>query len=300
MDDQSERERGLFRDWAVRKPWAPGAKNADKTLAPADETDGAHDPVLEAFNALAATDPDGEAAAAEESQEASAEDAPAATAVAVAEPEAPTVEPDPPAAEEPSPPAEAAPPAPAAAAPPIPVASAAMPEGSWNPEPVRGPGRAEKAGEKLSHVNERGEARMVDVTEKEDTDREAVAEGYVTMQASTLKLVMGGALAKGDVLSTARIAGIMAAKRTSDLIPLCHPLALTGVDVDFEIGDDSIAITATVRTTDRTGVEMEALTAVSVAALTLFDMIKAVDPAARIDDIRVVRKEGGKTGLWTR
>jgi hypothetical protein len=133
----------------VRKPWAPGAKNADKTLAPADETDGAHDPVLEAFNALAATDPDGEAAAAEESQEASAEDAPAATAVAVAEPEAPTVEPDPPAAEEPSPPAEAAPPAPAAAAPPIPVASAAMPEGSWNPEPVRGPGRAGKAVEAL-------------------------------------------------------------------------------------------------------------------------------------------------------
>jgi cyclic pyranopterin monophosphate synthase len=101
-------------------------------------------------------------------------------------------------------------------------------------------------------------------------------------------------------VATARIAGILAAKRTSDLIPLCHPLALTGVDVDFEIGDDSIGITATVRTTDRTGVEMEALTAVSVAALTLYDMIKAVDPAAHIDDIRVLRKEGGKTGTWTR
>jgi cyclic pyranopterin monophosphate synthase len=299
MDDQSERERGLFRDWAVRKPWAPGAKNADKTLAPADETDGAHDPVLEAFNALAATDPDGEAAAAEESQEASAEDAPAATAVAVAEPEAPTVEPDPPAAEEPSPPAEAAPPAPAAAAPPIPVASAAMPEGSWNPEPVRGPGRAEKAGEKLSHVNERGEARMVDVTEKEDTDREAVAEGYVTMQASTLKLVMGGALAKGDVLSTARIAGIMAAKRTSDLIPMCHPLAITGVTVDLApSGEGRLRIEASVRTTGKTGVEMEALTAVTVAALTVYDMAKAVDRGMRIEGVRLLEKRGGKSGDW--
>jgi cyclic pyranopterin phosphate synthase len=107
-------------------------------------------------------------------------------------------------------------------------------------------------------------------------------------------------LPKGDALATARIAGILAAKRTSDLIPLCHQLALTGVDVEFEVGTTDVAITATVRTTDRTGVEMEALTAVSVAALTLYDMLKAVDPAARIDDIRVLSKEGGKTGSWNR
>ncbi|MDT0440911.1 cyclic pyranopterin monophosphate synthase MoaC, partial [Streptomyces doudnae] len=113
-------------------------------------------------------------------------------------------------------------------------------------------------------------------------------------------LIASGGLPKGDALATARVAGIMAAKRTPDLIPLCHQLALTGVDVDFDAREAAVAITATVRSTDRTGVEMEALTAVSVAALTLYDMIKAVDPAARIDDIKVVRKEGGKTGLWER
>lgn len=107
-------------------------------------------------------------------------------------------------------------------------------------------------------------------------------------------------LPKGDALATARVAGIQAAKRTSELIPLCHQLALTGVDIDFDVAESDIEITATVRSTDRTGVEMEALSAVSVAALTLYDMIKAVDPAARIDDIRVLRKEGGKTGMWTR
>ena len=141
---------------------------------------------------------------------------------------------------------------------------------------------------------------MVDVTAKDVTDRMAVAAGTVRTRADVVAMITANGLPKGDALATARVAGILAAKRTSDLVPLCHPLALTGVDVDFEIGDDSIAITATVRTTDRTGVEMEALTAVSVAALTLFDMIKAVDPAARIDDIRVLRKEGGKTGAWTR
>ena len=141
---------------------------------------------------------------------------------------------------------------------------------------------------------------MVDVSGKDVTKRTAVASGMLHTTAEVVDLISAGGLPKGDALATARVAGILAAKRTSDLIPLCHPLALTGVDVDFDIGDDSIAITATVRTTDRTGVEMEALTAVSVAALTLFDMIKAVDPAARIDDIRVLRKEGGKTGLWTR
>ena len=292
MDDQSERERGLFRDWAVRKPWTPGARNADKTLAPADETDAGHDPVLEAFNALAATDPDGEApTTGAATQEAVAEDAPAAPAVAVAETESPA-EPEPSVAEESPLAAEAAP---AAAVPPIPVASAAMPEGSWNPEPVRNQGRAEK----LSHVNERGEARMVDVTEKEDTDREAVAEGYVTMQASTLKLVMGGALAKGDVISTARIAGIMGAKRTSDLIPMCHPLAITGITVDLvPSGEGRLRIEASVRTTGKTGVEMEALTAVTVAALTVYDMAKAVDRGMRIEGVRLLEKRGGKSGEW--
>ncbi len=145
---------------------------------------------------------------------------------------------------------------------------------------------------------------MVDVTAKDVTSRTAVAAGTLQTTADVVALIASGGLPKGDALATARVAGILAAKRTSDLIPLCHQLALTGVDVDFEIGDASrqgqIAITATVRSTDRTGVEMEALTTVSVAALTLYDMIKAVDPAARIDDIRVLRKDGGKTGTWTR
>ena len=137
---------------------------------------------------------------------------------------------------------------------------------------------------------------MVDVTGKDATKRTAVAAGTLRTRADVVELIATGGLPKGDALATARVAGILAAKRTSDLIPLCHQLALTGVDVDFEIGQAEVAITATVRSTDRTGVEMEALTAVSVAALTLYDMLKAVDPAARIDDIRVLRKEGGKTG----
>ncbi|WP_275085072.1 cyclic pyranopterin monophosphate synthase MoaC [Mycolicibacterium holsaticum] len=156
------------------------------------------------------------------------------------------------------------------------------------------------AGGRLSHVDETGAAHMVDVTAKHATLRTAVAAGTVSTRADVIALIASGGLPKGDALATARIAGILAAKRTSDLIPLCHQLALTGVDVDFEIGDAEVAITATVRSTDRTGVEMEALTAVSLAALTLYDMIKAVDPAARIDNVRVLRKEGGKTGTWTR
>ena len=115
-----------------------------------------------------------------------------------------------------------------------------------------------------------------------------------------MQLISAGGLAKGDALATARVAAILAAKRTSDLIPMCHPLALTGVDVEFAVGEKDVDITATVRSTDRTGVEMEALTAVSVAALTLYDMIKAADPAARIDDIRVLRKDGGRSGFWSR
>jgi cyclic pyranopterin monophosphate synthase len=153
---------------------------------------------------------------------------------------------------------------------------------------------------RLSHLDEHGAARMVDVTDKAATTRTAVAAGRVHTTGEVVALIASGGLPKGDALATARVAGILAAKRTSDLIPLCHHLALTGVDIDFEIGDTVVGVTASVRTTDRTGVEMEALTAVSVAALTLYDMIKAVDPAASIDAVRVLRKEGGKTGVWTR
>ncbi|GJJ17758.1 cyclic pyranopterin monophosphate synthase MoaC [Mycolicibacterium mageritense] len=152
----------------------------------------------------------------------------------------------------------------------------------------------------LSHLDESGAAHMVDVTAKDVTKRTAVAEGTLLTRPDVVALIASGGLPKGDALATARVAGILAAKRTPDLIPLCHQLALTGADVDFDVRDAAVGITATVRSTDRTGVEMEALTAVSVAALTLYDMIKAVDPAARIDQIQVVRKEGGKTGLWER
>jgi cyclic pyranopterin monophosphate synthase len=160
-------------------------------------------------------------------------------------------------------------------------------------------GRVADAGP-LSHIDDQGAAHMVDVTAKEATKRTAVAAGSLRTSAQVVELIAAGGLPKGDALATARVAGILAAKRTSDLIPLCHQLALTGVDVDFTVGATDIDITATVRSTDRTGVEMEALTAVSVAALTLYDMIKAVDPAARIDDIRVLRKDGGRQGTWER
>lgn len=162
------------------------------------------------------------------------------------------------------------------------------------------PAGAGSSAPRLSHLDDTGAAHMVDVTAKAPTKREAIAAGVLWTRTDVVAKIAAGGLPKGDALATARVAGIMAAKRTSDLIPLCHQLALTGVDVDFDIGEAHIDITATVRTTDRTGVEMEALTAVSVAALTLYDMIKAVDPAARIGDIRVLRKEGGKTGVWTR
>ncbi|WP_425489092.1 cyclic pyranopterin monophosphate synthase MoaC [Mycobacterium vicinigordonae] len=141
---------------------------------------------------------------------------------------------------------------------------------------------------------------MVDVTAKDTTRRIAVAAGALRTSSTVVALISTGGLPKGDALATARVAGILAAKRTSDLIPLCHQLALTGVDVEFTVGTSDIEINATVRSTDRTGVEMEALTAVSVAALTLYDMIKAVDPAARIDDVRVLSKEGGRSGSWVR
>jgi cyclic pyranopterin monophosphate synthase len=152
----------------------------------------------------------------------------------------------------------------------------------------------------FTHLDDRGQARMVDVTAKQPTIRSATASGLVRCGPDAVRALRDGAVPKGDVLAVARIAGIAGAKKTPDLLPLAHVIGVHGAAVDLEVTDDGVAVTATVRTADRTGVEMEALTAVSVAALTLFDMIKAVDPAARIDDIRVVRKEGGKTGLWTR
>lgn len=141
---------------------------------------------------------------------------------------------------------------------------------------------------------------MVDVSGKEVSARTAVASGVVRTTAEVIEALRRDGLPKGDALATARIAGIMGAKRTPELIPLCHPISLAGVTVDFALGAAEVEITATVRTTDRTGVEMEALTAVAVAGLTLHDMIKAVDPAATLDVVRLVRKEGGKGGTWTR
>jgi cyclic pyranopterin phosphate synthase len=141
---------------------------------------------------------------------------------------------------------------------------------------------------------------MVDVSAKQPTARTAVATGVVRTTAEVVELLRRDGLPKGDALATARIAGIMAAKKTPELVPLCHPIAISGVTVDLDLDETQVRITATVRTTDRTGVEMEALTAVTGAGLALHDMIKAVDPAAVLDAIRVERKEGGKTGTWTR
>lgn len=141
---------------------------------------------------------------------------------------------------------------------------------------------------------------MVDVTAKEVTDREAVAEGTVTMTSATRALVVGGRLDKGDALEVARIAGIMAAKKTSELVPLCHPIALGAIDLDFEPTDDGIVVRARVRTAERTGVEMEAMTAVAVAALTIYDMVKGTERGVRLDGIRLLRKSGGRSGLWER
>ena len=153
---------------------------------------------------------------------------------------------------------------------------------------------------RLTHVDEAGAARMVDVTAKDVTDRVAVASGRVLVSTDVVALLRGDGVPKGDALGVARVAGIMAAKRTPDLVPLCHPLAVSGVTVDLEVLDDAVAITATVRTADRTGVEMEALTAVAVAALTVVDMVKAVDKAAMITDVRIESKAGGKSGSWKR
>lgn len=152
----------------------------------------------------------------------------------------------------------------------------------------------------FTHLDSQGAARMVDVSGKDITVRTATASGRVHVSDEVIALLRGPGVPKGDALAVARIAGIQAAKRTPDLVPLCHPLAIHGVDVSLEVLDDSVAISATVRTADRTGVEMEALTSVSVAALALIDMVKAVDPAAVITDIRLDEKTGGKRGHWTR
>lgn len=155
----------------------------------------------------------------------------------------------------------------------------------------------------LTHTDERGKARMVDVTGKDPTWREAVAKGRVLMSPSTLELILANEVKKGDALGVARVAGIMAAKKTSDIIPLCHPLNITSVTVDFETkkeasGAASVEITASARVDSRTGVEMEALTAVCTAALTIYDMCKAVDKGMRITDVRLVKKTGGKSGSF--
>ena len=152
----------------------------------------------------------------------------------------------------------------------------------------------------LTHVDARGEARMVDVSAKAVTVRTATASGRLVTTPAVVALLRGEGVPKGDALAVARIAGIQAAKRTPDLVPLCHPVAIHAVTVDLEVTDDGVAIVATVRTADRTGVEMEALTCVAVAGLTLVDMVKAVDRSAASTDIRVEEKSGGRSGTWRR
>ncbi len=152
----------------------------------------------------------------------------------------------------------------------------------------------------FSHLDDSGAARMVDVSGKEVTARVAKATGRVLVSPAVVRALRGDGVPKGDALGVARVAGILAAKRTPDLIPLCHPLSISGVTVDLEVHDNGVSITATVRTTDRTGVEMEALTAVCVAALTMIDMVKSLDKDAEITDVRVEEKTGGKSGTYQR
>ncbi|HDP69277.1 MAG TPA: cyclic pyranopterin monophosphate synthase MoaC [Actinobacteria bacterium] len=155
---------------------------------------------------------------------------------------------------------------------------------------------------KLTHVNKQGRAKMVDVNEKKVTARVAVASGRIVMDKSTLELVKSGGMKKGDVLAVAQVAGVMGAKKTWDIIPMCHPIKITGVDIDFEIDEknSSIEILATTKTMDRTGIEMEALTAVAVAALTIYDMCKAIDKRMEIKDIKLMKKSGGRSGTFVR
>ena len=152
----------------------------------------------------------------------------------------------------------------------------------------------------LTHIDAAGNAHMVDVASREVTTRTATTVGRVLLSAEVVALLRDGAIPKGDVLATARIAGIMATKRTPDLIPLCHPIAVHGVTVDLVVVDDGVNITAMVKTADRTGVEMEALTAVAVAGLTVIDMVKAIDPSATITDVKMIHKDGGRNGEWVR
>jgi cyclic pyranopterin phosphate synthase len=152
----------------------------------------------------------------------------------------------------------------------------------------------------LTHIDAEGRARMVDVSDKPETAREAVAEGYLRLAPETLALAVSGQGRKGDVRAVAEIAGVMAAKRTSDLIPLCHPLDISKAEVAVDVDGDRLKVTARVRTTGRTGVEMEALTAVSVACLTLYDMLKAADRGMVIEDVRLLAKSGGRSGDWVR
>ena len=154
--------------------------------------------------------------------------------------------------------------------------------------------------EKLSHINDDGNARMVDVSDRSITQRSARASGKVVLSKSVLSLIAEGKTPKGDVLATARIAGIMGAKKTPELIPLCHPISISSVNVDLEIVEDGVKIYSTVTISDRTGVEMEALTAVSIAALTIIDMTKALDPGATITNVQVDEKDGGRNGHWKR
>ncbi|GLS99594.1 cyclic pyranopterin monophosphate synthase accessory protein [Sphingobium jiangsuense] len=151
---------------------------------------------------------------------------------------------------------------------------------------------------RLTHIDDKGAAHMVDVSGKAETVRQAVATGRIVMNGEALRAIAGGSAAKGDVLAVARIAGIMAAKKTSELIPLCHPLPINKISLDLEVDDEGLVATATVRTQGRTGVEMEAMTAVSVALLTVYDMAKSLDKAMIIKDIRLLEKSGGKSGDW--
>jgi cyclic pyranopterin phosphate synthase len=153
---------------------------------------------------------------------------------------------------------------------------------------------------RLTHVDDSGAARMVDVSGKEVTVRTATASGRVLVSPEVVALLRGAGVPKGDALAVARIAGIQAAKRTPDLVPLCHPIAIHGVEVDLQVTDDAVLVSATVRTADRTGVEMEALTSVAVAGLTVIDMVKAVDKGATITDVRIEAKSGGRSGEWRR
>jgi cyclic pyranopterin phosphate synthase len=152
----------------------------------------------------------------------------------------------------------------------------------------------------LTHIDASGNAHMVDVADREVTTRTATTVGRVLLSEEVVTLLRDGTVPKGDVLATARIAGIMATKRTPDLIPLCHPIAVHGVSVELVVVDDGVEITATVKTADRTGVEMEALTAVAVAGLTVIDMVKALDPGATITDVKMIHKDGGRNGEWNR